>query len=117
VKLVPDDAAMVSQLESARAKKQTNDQIMGYLRQADVAKRSGDFAQAQAIVEKAIKLDTNNSRLRAAYNALIRQAGRGCAASEGKDCMRPLRMRLAAEELCQRSGAGEAGRGSRCDES
>ncbi len=47
---------------------------MGYLRQADMAKRSGDYAEAQAIVEKAIKLDTNNSRLRAAYQALIRQA-------------------------------------------
>jgi serine/threonine-protein kinase len=74
VKLVPDDPAIAQQLDSMRATKQTNDQIMGYLRQADVAKRSGDYVQAQAIVEKAIKLDTNNSRLRAAYNALIRQA-------------------------------------------
>jgi serine/threonine-protein kinase len=73
-KLVPDDAEIAKRLDSVRAAKQTNDQIVGYLRQADVAKRSGDYAQAQAIVEKAIKLDTNNSRLRAAYNALIRQA-------------------------------------------
>jgi eukaryotic-like serine/threonine-protein kinase len=74
VKLVPDDVEIAGQLETARARKQTNDQIMGYLRQADMAKRSGDYAGAQAIVEKAIKLDTNNSRLRAAYQALIRQA-------------------------------------------
>lgn len=73
-KLVPDDAGIAGQLEEAKARKQTNDQIMGYLRQADVAKRSGDYAGAQAIVEKAIRLDTNNSRLRAAYQALIRQA-------------------------------------------
>jgi eukaryotic-like serine/threonine-protein kinase len=73
-KLVPDDAEMARELESAREKKQTSDQILGYLRQADAAKRSGDYIGAQAIVEKAIKLDTNNSRLRAAYNALVRQA-------------------------------------------
>jgi eukaryotic-like serine/threonine-protein kinase len=73
-KLVPDDAGMARELESAREKKQTSDQILGYLRQADVAKRSGDYVGAQAIVEKAIKLDTNNSRLRSAYNALVRQA-------------------------------------------
>jgi serine/threonine-protein kinase len=73
-KLVPDDADMTRELEAAREKKQTSDQILGYLRQADVAKRSGDYIGAQAIVEKAIKLDTNNSRLRAAYHALVRQA-------------------------------------------
>lgn len=73
-KLVPEDVAITQQLDAARAKKQANEQIMGYLRQADVAKNNGDYVAAQAIVEKAIKLDTNNSRLRAAYNALIRQA-------------------------------------------
>jgi len=74
VKLAPDDAAIATQLEAARARKQTNDQILGYLRQAEVAKRSGDYIGARAVVEKAIQLDTGNSRLRAAYNALVRQA-------------------------------------------
>ena len=73
-KLIPDDAGMARELESAREKKQTSSQILGYLRQSDVAKRAGDYVGAQAIVEKAIKLDTNNSRLRSAYNELVRQA-------------------------------------------
>ncbi len=73
-KMVPEDAGIARELEAARVKKQTSDQILGYLRQADAAKRSGDFIGAQAIVEKAINLDANNSRLRAAYNALVRQA-------------------------------------------
>ena len=72
--LVPDDAAIASELQSARAKKQTNDQIFGYLQQAEVARSQGDYSGARAIVEKAIQLDTNNSRLRAAYQALVRQA-------------------------------------------
>ncbi len=73
-KMIPGDADVERELETARAKKQTSDQILGYLRQADAAKRSGDYAGAQAIVEKAISLDTGNSRLRSAYNALVRQA-------------------------------------------
>jgi eukaryotic-like serine/threonine-protein kinase len=84
VKLVPDDAAITTQLEDARAKKQTNDQILGYLRQADLAKRSGDYTGARAIVEKAIQLDTSNSRLRAAYNSLIRQAEEAAQQSKVK---------------------------------
>ncbi len=82
IKLVPDDPAITTQLEDARAKKHTNDQILGYLRQADVAKRSGDYTGARVVIEKAIQLDTNNSRLRAAYNSLIRQAEE--AAQQGK---------------------------------
>ena len=73
-RLVPDDTGLRGQLDSARLKKQTNEQIVGYLKQADEAKRGGNFAAAQAIVEKAIQLDTNNSRLRSAYHSLIRQA-------------------------------------------
>jgi eukaryotic-like serine/threonine-protein kinase len=73
-KMIPGDPDITRDLEAAKAKKQTSDQILGYLRQADAAKRSGDYAGAQAIVEKAIGLDTNNSRLRSAYNALVRQA-------------------------------------------
>jgi serine/threonine-protein kinase len=72
--LVPDDKTVVEQLEAARAKKQTNDQIFGFLQQADAARSRGDFTGARAIVEKAIQLDINNSRLRAAYQSLARQA-------------------------------------------
>ena len=72
--LVPDDPATPSQLEEARSKKQTNDQIFGYLQQAEAARSQGDYTGARAIVEKAIQLDTNNSRLRAAYQSLVRQA-------------------------------------------
>jgi serine/threonine-protein kinase len=72
--LVPDAPATASQLEEARSKKQTNDQIFGYLQQAEAARSQGDFTGARAIVEKAIQLDTNNSRLRAAYQSLVRQA-------------------------------------------
>jgi len=73
-KLVPDDRSFAERLTEVRESKEKNDRIVGYLRQADAARQDGDFAAAQAIVEKAMKLDTNNSRLRAAYLALVRQA-------------------------------------------
>jgi serine/threonine protein kinase len=73
-RLLPNDARIIEQMESAKARKQTSDQILGYLHKAEQAKRSGDYTVAGAILEKAILLDTNNSRLRAALDSLIRQA-------------------------------------------
>ena len=72
--LMPDDKAITSQLEDARAKKRTSERIFGFLQQAEAARSRGDFTGAREIVEKAIQLDTNNSRLRAAYQSLARQA-------------------------------------------
>jgi serine/threonine-protein kinase len=72
--LLPDDAGIVSQLGDARAKKEISDQIFGYLQQAEAARSHGDYTGARAIVQKAIELDTTNSRLRAAYQSLVRQA-------------------------------------------
>ena len=73
-RLVPGDRSYTEQLTAVRARKETADQIIGYLQQADAAKKVGDYRSAQSIVEKALKLDTNNSRLRATYLALIKQA-------------------------------------------
>ena len=73
-KLTPDDRSFAERLTEVRASKEKNDRIVGYLRQADAARQDGDFVSAQAIVQKAMELDTNNSRLRAAYLALVRQA-------------------------------------------
>jgi serine/threonine protein kinase len=73
-RLVPDDQQMAEHLAAARIKKKTSDQIVGYLVQADAAKKIGDYVAAQAIVKKAIQLDTSNSRLRAAYLSLVKQA-------------------------------------------
>lgn len=70
-RLVPDDQGIAELLVAAKARKETSNQILGYLRQADAAKKIGDYRSAQEIVEKALKLDTNNSRLRAAYGPLL----------------------------------------------
>ena len=72
--LAPDDASIAEQLGAARSAKQLNDQVMLYMRQADAARRGGDYAAAKEMVERAIGLDTNNSRLRAAYQALVKQS-------------------------------------------
>ena len=72
--LAPDNGEIAAQLNDARTRKQTGDQVLGYLQQAEAAKQRGDYTGARGIVEKAIQLDTNNSRLRAVYQSLVRQA-------------------------------------------
>jgi serine/threonine-protein kinase len=74
VGLVPGDPAMTTELEAARAAKQTNDRIIEFLQQATNARKTGDYTGAKAILERAIQLDTRNSHLRLAYQSLVRQA-------------------------------------------
>ena len=102
-KLVPEDRSFAERLTEVRESKEKNDRIVGYLRQADAARQDGDFAAAQAIVEKAMKLDTNNSRLRAAYLApcagrpkklALKAKVKGWWMRRGKSCRREISRRL-----------------------
>src|SRR5665213_346649 len=94
-KLVPDDRSIAERLTEVRAGKERNDRIVGYLRQADAARQDGDFLSAQAIVEKAMQLDTNNSRLRAAYLSLVRQAEDAALKTKVKGLVDAARKELA----------------------
>jgi eukaryotic-like serine/threonine-protein kinase len=79
LKLDPSSSELMSKLEIVREKKQRSEQIAGYLRMVDGARQEGDFDTAQAAIAKAIELDKDDSRVRAAYAALVRhveEAGR-----------------------------------------
>lgn len=96
--LQPDDPQAAAKIRLAKEKKQTSEQIIGYLQQAEQAKRLGDFTGARAIVEKALQLDTNNSRLRAAYQSLVRQAEAAALQAELKSIVQVGRDALARRE-------------------
>ncbi len=83
-RLCPEDRSLAERLESAKKRKQSSELIDGYLRQADAARRAGDYKSAQTIVERALELDRDNSRLRAAYHALARQAEQAAQQKEAK---------------------------------
>jgi len=98
-KLVPDDRSLAERLTEVRTSKEKNDRIMGYLRQADAARHDGDFVAAQAIVEKAMQLDTNNSRLRAAYLSLIKQAEEAALKAKVKGLLDAARKEMATRNF------------------
>ena len=73
-RIAPGDTAVIAQLETARSSKLLHERIDGYLRQAEAARSSGNFPAARSILEKALELDTGNSRLRSVHASLVRQA-------------------------------------------
>ena len=83
-RLCPEDQSLAQRLDSAKKRKSSSEMVDGYLRQADAARRAGDYKAAQSIVERALELDRDNSRLRAAYHALARQAEQAAQQREWK---------------------------------
>ena len=74
VKLDPDNDELKTRLEAAREKKQRYDEIGGLMTQADSLRERGDWTGALNVVEKALRLDSNNTGIRAAYVEISRQA-------------------------------------------
>ena len=74
VKLDPDNEELKTRLEAVREKKQRYDEIGGLMSQADSLRERGDWTGALNVVEKALRLDSNNTGIRAAYVEISRQA-------------------------------------------
>jgi eukaryotic-like serine/threonine-protein kinase len=70
--LDPSSAELSDLLESTRQKKRRRELIDGYLRDADTARDRGDLDAANAVIAKALELDRDDSRVRAAHVALAR---------------------------------------------
>ena len=73
LRLDPSSSELAEMLGSVRGKKLARERIEGYLRQADGARSRGDLEAAQAIIAKALDLDKDDSRVRAAYAAVVQQ--------------------------------------------
>jgi eukaryotic-like serine/threonine-protein kinase len=73
LRLDPSSSELAELLGSVRGKKLARERIEGYLRQADGARSRGDLEAAQAIIAKALDLDKDDSRVRAAYAAVVQQ--------------------------------------------
>ena len=98
-RLAPGDPAVAALREQARAGKRLVDQVDGYLRQADAARASGNFTAARGIVEKALELDKSNSRLRSAYNDLLRQAEESVREAKMKSLIEAARAKLNLQQF------------------
>jgi eukaryotic-like serine/threonine-protein kinase len=70
--LDPSSSELSSLLDSVRQKKRRRELIDGYLREADTARERGDLESASAVIAKALEMDRDDSRVRAAHVALAR---------------------------------------------
>ena len=70
--LDPTSVELAELLDSVRQKKRRRELVDGYLREADVARDRGDLGHAGEVIAKAVELDANDSRVRAAHVALGR---------------------------------------------
>ena len=70
--LDPTSVELAELLESARQKKRRRELVDGYLREADVARDRGDLGAAEAVIAKALAVDREDSRVRAAHVTLAR---------------------------------------------
>jgi tetratricopeptide (TPR) repeat protein len=73
LKLDPSDPELTDKLEAIRRKKRTSERIEGFLKQAEGAREVGNFEAAEAMIQKALELDKDDSRVRSAYSTLLQQ--------------------------------------------
>ena len=71
-KLDPANAELAELLKTLRQKKRQREQVESYLREADSARDRGDLEAAQAVIARALEVDRDDSRVRAAHVALAR---------------------------------------------
>ena len=74
VRLDPENEELKTRLEQARQKKQRFDEINTLMSQADFMGQRGDWTGAANVIEKALKLDQADTRIRALYTEYSRQA-------------------------------------------
>ena len=74
VKLDTSNTNLVAKLEAARDKKRRHDEIGTLLAEADASRNRGDITGALKVLEKALRLDQDNTKLRAVYTEYARQA-------------------------------------------
>jgi serine/threonine-protein kinase len=70
LELDPESTNLSGFLQAARSEKQKREQIDGYLRQSDAARRLGDYESARVILKRAMELDNQSSKVLAAATAL-----------------------------------------------
>jgi predicted Ser/Thr protein kinase len=74
LQLDPENAELKARLEDVKEKKRRYDEIGSLVSQADSLKERGDYTGALRVVEKALSLDQQDTKIRALYAEISRQA-------------------------------------------
>ncbi len=74
VKLDTTNAELQAKLEAVKEQKRRHAEIGSLLAEAEASRNRGDLTGALKVLEKALRLDQDNTKLRAAYAAIAKQA-------------------------------------------
>jgi tetratricopeptide (TPR) repeat protein len=99
LRLDPSSSELAEMLGSVRQKKQAKERIEGYLRQADGARGRGDLEAAQAIIAKALDLDQDDSRVRAAYAAVVQQVEEAARVAKTRQLLESARNEMGSRHF------------------
>jgi len=97
--LDPTSVELAELLESMRQKKRRRELIDGYLREADVARDRGDLDTAQAVIAKAIEVDREDSRVRAAHVSLARLIEEAARQAKARKLLENARKEIGARHF------------------
>ena len=99
--LDPSSGELSDLLDSLRQKKRRRELIDGYLRQADTARDRGDLEAANAVIAKALELDREDSRVRAAHMSLARLIEEAERQAKSRKLLENARNEIAARRFAQ----------------
>jgi eukaryotic-like serine/threonine-protein kinase len=95
----PSSSELAELLESVRQKKRRRELIDGYLREADQARDRGDLDGAGAVISKALEVDRDDSRVRAAHVALARLLEEAARQAKAKKLLEDARKEISSRHF------------------
>jgi tetratricopeptide (TPR) repeat protein len=101
LKLDPDNEELKARIEDARTRKQRFDEVNGLLTQADSMREHGDISGAMSVVEKALRLDQNSTRVRALYAEVSRQAKIAAQQGQIREMMGKARQEVSSRRFTE----------------
>jgi len=97
--LDPSSSELAELLDGTRQKKRRRELVDGYLRQADTAREQGDLEAAGAVIAKALEVDRDDSRVRAAHTALARLIEEAARQAKARKLLENARKEIGARHF------------------
>jgi tetratricopeptide (TPR) repeat protein/predicted Ser/Thr protein kinase len=101
LRLDPDSAELKAKLADAKEKKQRYDEISTLMTQADSLGQRGDWTGAAKVVEKAMHLDQQDSKIRTLYGEYSRQAKIAAQQGQIRELLGKAKQELSSRRFTQ----------------
>jgi serine/threonine protein kinase len=95
----PANAELLAMRDKVQQQKRKQEQIDGLLRQADSARRKGDFRSAMASAQEALNVDKTNSKIIALCTVLAAEAEQATKKAEAKALLESARRQLDSRQF------------------